>query len=71
MLSMKVLSNPAIIEPPTGTMKFLSVLCMNASNLPFRDALKIQNNQIPRGGKVFTQLAENSYGIIVYLSDKI
>lgn len=32
---MKFLSNPAITAPPTGTRKFLSVLCTNASTLPF------------------------------------
>jgi hypothetical protein len=32
--STKALSNPAMMEPPTGTIKFLSVLCTKASTLP-------------------------------------
>jgi hypothetical protein len=37
---MKFLSKPAIIAPPTGTRKFLSVDCTKASNLPFLKACK-------------------------------
>ena len=32
------LSKPAITAPPTGTIKFLSVLCTNTSILPTRFA---------------------------------
>jgi hypothetical protein len=38
--STRPLSNPAITAPPTGTRKFLSVLCTKASTLPF---LKIKH----------------------------
>jgi hypothetical protein len=36
--STRPLSKPAIIAPPTGTRKFLSVLCTKASTLPFLQA---------------------------------
>lgn len=34
-------SNAATIAPPTGTIKFLSVLCTNISTLPFLKIIKL------------------------------
>lgn len=41
IFSTRPLSKPAIIAPPTGTKKFLSVLCTKTSTLPFLEKNKL------------------------------